>query len=347
MTDQNESLKGTDHISDERIKEIEKVLQTIDSGEESHLTDAVKVTEPEPKPVAESTEIKVDEPQVSTEAAAESTDDAPTLPDNYTRSLLASGWSAEEITEQHAALGDEFVTIAEKVHERRKIDAREWAAHGRIEANQRAAADDASRQETPDTPSEIERLDIAALKKEYGDDPRIASLIDKLGTQTNRAIEAMNSMLPNVAESAARQDASEKAALQNEINSFFGSPDVLSYKDFYGVGPTQSVNGDHYDSRMRVLEVADQIRVGASYQGREVGLTEALSLAHDSVSADYRVRAIREDIKSKLQERAGSVTTPPSKGSESGNTSAPKVRTEKTRDEIEQHATDALRQIFG
>ncbi len=353
-----ESLKGADHMSDEQLAKIERSLQAIDSGEESHLVRPPRPPEPEPVKVAESVAVVEpvpDESQVSIEAAVEHTDSAseveaasktPTLPDNYIRSLLASGWSEQDITEQHASLGDEFVVIAEKVHSKRQSDSREWAAHGRIEANQREAAIDAARQTEPDTPTEIERLDVAALKKELGDDPRVMAFVDKLVTQTNKAIEAMNTMMPRVSESAARQEQSEKAALQNEVNAFFASPAVLPYKGLYGIGPTQDTEGDHYTARMRVLEVADQIRVGASFQGREVGMSEALDLAHDSVSADHRVQAIREDIKAKVQKRAQSATTRPSKGSDSGSTSAPAVRTEKTRDEIEQFAQNALRQIF-
>jgi hypothetical protein len=116
----------------------------------------------------------------------------------------------------------------------------------------------------------------------------------------------------------------------------------------YGTGPTQSVTDDFFENRMKVLEQADQIRAGASFQGREVGLTEALSLAHDSISASYRVQAIREDIKAKVQQRASSVTTPPAKGSEGGSTSAPSgERPEKTRKEIEDASAIALREIFG
>lgn len=353
MVQENESLKGTDHVDDAKIAEIEAKLQAIATGDASHLAG-----DPAPEPPKDEITPVVVTPPVPVipevtpqvvEAAKVKPDEggsAPTLPDNVVRSLIASGWSPDEITQQHAVLGVEFEKIAAKVHDKRAADSREWAAHGRMEANQRAAAAEPTKESESLPPTELPRVDVEALKKQYGDDPRIAGIIDGLVGPVNKSIEAMNTMLPSVAESAARQEASEEAALQNEVNSFFSSPGVATYKALYGVGPTQGVDEEAYQNRLRVMEVADQIRVGASYQGRIVGFTEALSLAHDTVSADYRVQAIREDIKQKVQQRAQSVTTPPSKGSVTGSVSAPAPRTEKTRAEIEAYAEAALREIF-
>jgi hypothetical protein len=349
----DESLRGIDSVSDEKVKEIEDRLNAI-SRDEPYLDpgpSSEEKTEPAPEAKAEEAQSQV------TEEAAESkepeSNDEPTLPDNHIRSLIGAGWTKEEIDEQHSALGDEFLTIAEKVHENRLRESREWAAHGRIEANQRAAAAEklVEKQEQGQTPSELERVDIDALKREFGNDPRINAMIDSLGGSTNRAIEALQAMMPKIAESQARQEQSEQAALQNEVNSFFNSPDLLAYKDLYGVGPTQSIHDEgHWDARMKVLEVADQIRVGASYQGREVGLSDALSLAHESVSADFRVRAVREDIKSKMQQRQSSITQRPS--TQQSNETAEKPPSEggsreMSRKELEDKAQAALRQIFG
>ncbi len=354
MTQENESLRGTDHVDDAKVAEIEAKLQAISTGDASHLSG-----DPTPEPLKDEVAPVIVTPPVPlipeatpqvVEAATEPVEgEVPTLPDNYVRSLLASGWSNDEIISQHSVLGAEFEKIAAKVHEKRTADSREWAAHGRMEANQRAAAEEQAKpkESEPLPSSELPRVDVEALKKQYGDDPRIAGIIDGLVGPVNKSIEAMNAMLPSVADSVERQATSEKAALQNEVNAFFSSPEVLPYGKLYGLGPTQGVDEDAYQNRLRVMEVADQIRTGAAFQNRIVGFTEALSLAHDSISADFRVQAIREDIKQQVQQRAASVTTPPSKGSVTGSVSAPAPpRTEKTRAEIEAYAETALREIF-
>ena len=101
-----------------------------------------------------------------------------------------------------------------------------------------------------------------------------------------------------------------------------------------------------FQQRMRVLEQADQIRVGASYQGRVVGLTEAMGLAHDSLSSEYTAQAIREELKARVKERSNAITNRPTKIETTENAPA-SGRGEKTRAELEQNAAAALKNLFG
>jgi len=345
-----ENLRGIIGMTDEDASEIEAKLQAISADmpyEAEEAVDEAALEDALDKAITETPAEESAEP-VAEEATAEAADDATealTLPDNYVRSLLASGWSQEDITEQSAALGDEFAKVAEKIHSNRVRESREWAAHGRIAADQASAVKDGPI-DAPNPLEELKRIDVEALKAEFGTDEQMTLLLERIAGPLNKTIEAANVMFPSVAESAARQKESEQAALQNEVNGFFDSPDLRGYKDLYGAGPMGDLTDADYQQRMRVMEQADQIRVGASYQGRIVGLTEAMGLAHDSLSADYTAKAIREELKAKVKERSNAITNRPSKV-ETTVPEAGSQRTEKTRDELNAAAAIALREVFG
>jgi len=343
-----ENLRGILSMTDEKVADIEAQLQAIASDTvEADEVDEVALEEAVEAAITETVADEATKPetQEATDETATEADESLTLPANYVRSLLATGWSQDDIDSQLSVLGKDFEVVAEKIHENRLRESREWAAHGRIAADQASQVKDGPLDD-PNPLEELKRIDVDALKEEFGADENMTALLERIAGPLNKTIEAANVMFPSVAESAARQKESEQAALQNEVNGFFDSPDLRGYKDLYGAGPMGDLTDADYQQRMRVMEQADQIRVGASYQGRIVGLTEAMGLAHDSLSADYTAKAIREELKAKVKERSNAITNRPSKV-ETTVPEAGSQRTEKTRDELNAAAAIALREVFG
>ncbi len=352
-------------ISDEKAREIEESLNRISGGEvykvavdeeakAQEVTDEVAVdatdTESEVSDAVVESKVKEaadEDSDDSSGAPLESADESPTLPDNYIRSLKATGWNDEEIQKLVDHDFDLAQETAEKIHQHRLRESREWAAHGRY-VREGEAPTPSTQEVTPSQsskiPNQLSRVDAEALRKEYAEDELALSLIDKLVGPTNKAIEAMNIMLPQVAESAARQEESEAAVAQKVIDSFFASPDLAAFVNLYGSGSTRTVANDHFQNRMKVMEQADQIRVGAFAQERNIDLSEAMELAHDSVSAPFQMQAIREEIKTKVQKRAKAVSLKPSKMK---NVLSPGDRSPKSREELIESSTRKLREIFG
>lgn len=353
-------------VTDEQAREIENKLEVIGGGEvyevkeepkaeaKEEATDEVAVdataepeTKVEDKVVESDAKEAADEESDEAGAPSKPADESPTLPSNYIRSLKATGWDDEEIQRLVEHDFDLAKNTAEKVHENRMRESREWAAHGRIvragEPSTPATTEPVPSQPSQ-TPQQLPRVDVEALKTEFGEDEAIAGIIDRMSGPVNKAIEAMNLILPQVAESAARQKESENATVATEIDTFFKSSDLAAYAELYGVGPTRGVEAEHFQNRMLVMEQADQIRVGASYQGREIGLSDALELAHDSVSSNFQMKAVRAEIKSKVQKRAKAVSLKPSI---TKSTPPSGDRSPITRANLEKRSASTLREIFG
>ncbi len=344
-----ENLRGILSMTDEKVADIEAQLQAIASDTvEADEVDEVALEEAVEAAITETVADEATKPetQEATDETATEADESLTLPANYVRSLLATGWSQDDIDSQLSVLGKDFEVVAEKIHENRLRESREWAAHGRIAADQASQVKDGPLDD-PNPLEELKRIDVDALKEEFGADENMTALLERIAGPLNKTIEAANIMFPSVAESAARQKQSENAALETEINAFFTSPDLGSYEGLYGKGPMNGVTDQDFQQRLKVMEQADRIRVGASYQGREVGLTEALSLAHDSVSADFTVQAVRKELQAKVLERSKGITSRPTKIETSENASLAAPKTERTRAELEAHAAEALKKVFG
>ncbi len=339
-------------VTAEKAQEIEAKLAAIASDTPVVEPEPVKAeespesaVEADPTPVEAAVEENKDAPGSEPEPADKVQSDAPTLPANIRRSLVATGWTEEEIVEQHTALGDAFETIADKVHAKRMDESREWAARGRmvreVEPEEEVAQKEA--------PSELPMIDVDAIKEKYGHDPDISAIIDEMSKPMNASIEALRSIMPEIAVQRAHQEEATQVAMRNEIESFFSSKELATYGGFYGAGDMDKLpeDGDLFNNRMSVLQYADQLQVGAGYQGRTISLSEALGMAHDAVSGDFRMEALREEIKAKMTQRAKAVTLRPESEGGDATPVAGEPRREKTRAELEAAATVSLRKLFG
>jgi len=341
-------------VSDEKAKEIEAKLDAISSDEpyiapepEATVETPEVVVETTPTPVeaaVEETSEVAEAPESTPEPTDETKPDAPTLPDNVRRSLIATGWDEEEIDNNLSVLKDEFLPIAERVHQKRMDESREWAARGRmvreVEPTKEAA------EEVAET---LAPMDVEELKAEYGHDPDMSALIDKMSGKMNASIEAINQILPIIAEQRAHQNEATDAAVQAQVNGFFETGGLVSYEGLYGKGNMQDLEQGFYDSRMLVLQQADALQVGAAEQGRTVSMAEALGMAHDIVSGDFQMEALRADMKSKMQKRAASITLKPdsSGGGPAETPTGERAQPQKTRAQMEIDAGLALRKLFG
>lgn len=350
-------------MSDDQVKELENKLDAVfgaeprhnlpneDNQTESEVVSESEVVEPQETAATPPDVEAADENPDAPGADPEPADESPTLPPNYRRSLIAKGWTNEEIDEQYAALGEEFEKVARKVHESRVAESREWAAHGR-RAQERDQAETASPQQIQSQTGEgvtpqLSRIDANRLKEKYGNDAFINELIDELTGPINQTVEQVNSILPTIAQSQLRQQEADDAALSRQVEGFFGSREVSGFRRWYGSGDTRNMDpaSEEFQNRMMLLQTADALRVGAAYQGRDLSIDESLALAHESVSGEWKTQALREELANKVKQRAKSVTLRPNAAA-TKTTEGIDPQREVTRSELEAKATAALRQIF-
>jgi hypothetical protein len=340
-------------LDDAVVADIEARLEAALGGDpaSAEVNEAIPTQEPvvtddaaSDEPVAE----KAADADPAPDAESDPAEELPTLSDNVQRAMLGSKWTEEEIKQGFDVYGvDEMNKIADKVYQNHKDNSREWAAHGRMVTDSEAATQP---QVTDDSKpnDQLPRIDADALKEEYAHDEAIAQLIDKMAGPMNLSIEAINKILPSIAESKARHQQSEDAVLKQEIDGFFNGRDLAGFSKHYGEGSTEStVDTDAYGNRMKVLQYADQLRVGATYQGRDISLQDALYLAHDAVSGDWKMEAMREDLKTQLQKRAKSVTLKPAESSTSTTSGEAEVSEKPTRKQLEDTSLLALRELFN
>lgn len=246
--------------------------------------------------------------------------DAPTLPDAYRRSLKAYGWNDDEIDTNLKTLGDKFLDTAQKIHTNRNAEVQQWANAGRQAREQQqqpGGATDPARQPTDDAnlPSSLKPVDSEALKEKYGEDELIAEIVGPV----NATIKAINALLPQLEQGVQHSQQNEQQALIREIEGFFTDESLKPYRELYGDSTNgQTLQPEHWDRRNKVLETADALMAGAKLQGRNIDVREALELAHDSVSTEFKETAVRNGIKKEAKKRNRGITNKPSSRGKGG-----------------------------
>lgn len=231
---------------------------------------------------------------------------APTLPAAHRRSLIARGYTDQEIDADLKNVGSKFLEMAERVHRGRSAEIADWATAGR-------QAKATAQQQQPVTPQQqvpasgLQPLDAAKLKEQFGDD----KLIDALVGPVNAAIAKLNTALPVVQSVQQRSQQAETEALVRHVDGFFGSKDLEPFKQIYGDNANFATDQTKIAARNKVLEMADALITGAGYQGRSLTLGEAMTMAHDSLSSDYKIQAARTQIKQQLQQRNKGISMKP------------------------------------
>lgn len=313
--------------ADETNKSSDEETPAEDTDKEDGAEDEDNKDEPD------NTEVEK-EPAKEEKAAATPVSGVPTLPDAYRRSLKAYGWEDEDIDANLKALGGNFVVTAQKIHGNRNKEIAEWAESGR-----RAREATKASAEKPASFEMIKPIDASALKEHYGDD----KLIDSLLTPVNAAIAQINAMVPAIQRTQQSSETAKLETLGRQIESFFTGDRVKPYAEVYG-DATKTLTDAHIQERNKVLETADALMCGAQIQGRAMSLDDALTLALDSVSGNFRAKAARKEIVNSLQKREKGITFKPgNKGRQAASAGAPP----KTRSDLEKKVVSGLKKVFG
>jgi len=308
--------------------------QKLESATEARLAKAFDESTPSAavESVEDSTLSSVTESAISsvTESAVESTVSVATadkveLSEAHYRAAIHQEWKPEEIKEFLKANPELAKRTFAKMYNDTNKSSRDFAAIGRakLELAKKGTVSAATVVESPEKKSEFKEIDIEKLRKEYDNDPIIAiveqqqkqnkALYDKVQAMTEQPDPAVRD------EATIRASIQEEAALEQQITTFFVSDDIKMYDDFYGALPKDAKNWDTLTqdqklNRWNVLQMADQMLIGAQSQGRNMDVNEALTLAHLSVSEPMREKVIRDEIKTKVVKRSKGLSLKPSSG---------------------------------
>lgn len=279
------------------------------------------------------------EEELEEEAAAKVDPDAPTLPDTYRRSLKAYGWSDKEIDHNLSTLKGDFVKTAQMLHKNRREEVAAWANAGRAAKAQ--GGDNANQNlqvNAPATPvAGLKPVDMKALKEKYGED----GLIDEIAGPMNAMIAAVNSVLPILNQGVQQTQQTAQDQLQKIVTDFYAGESLKPYAKLYGDGKTR-LTVEQLESRNNMLEQADALMLGAKQMGRNLTVDEALHMAHDIVSSDFRETAARESIKKVAKNRSRGRTQRPS-GRRKGTGSNGQL----SDSELESKVGEGLKKVFG
>lgn len=276
--------------------------------------------------------------------------DIPPLSDAYYRAAIHRGFKPEEIDELYKANPELAVRTLGNIYEAVNRSSKEFAALGR--AAIKTAAPVVKTEETVETKAEFKGLDIEKLRKDYPDDP-VVDLVQAVQEQSKASFDEVQELKATRSAPVTGQPSDvqvratnqEAHAIEQQIETFFKADELKGYKDFYGtlskdatdwsgLTPGQKMN------RFTVIEMMDQMIVGARTLGRELKIDETLNLAHLSVTEPIREKVIREGIKAKVTERGSNLTLKPS------GTAQPTDTKPQTKQELEEATTERLDKVF-
>lgn len=269
----------------------------------------------------------------------------PTIPDAYRRTLKAYDWTDDEINDAVAQNPAGFLVTAQKLHANRNAELAKWAEMGRssrseteVSGENAKTATEASGAKHIDTKTGTFRpLNVDALVAKHGNEDLVRELADPI----NAVIAEMNRVLPQVMTGAHAIQKAREQTLAAQIDQFFGGPELKPYVEAYGAD-TAAMTPENQKARMKVLEMADALMAGAKIQGRVLNLSEALTLAHDCTSGEFRTAAVRKDIKGKVTTRNAGLSLRPSQAGPKAATGVPKNRTD-----LEKRTANRLASVFG
>lgn len=271
------------------------------------------------------------------------------LPDAHRRSLAAYGWADGEIESAMKSDPANFAVVAAKLHKARGEELAKWAEIGRQNRTQaqsqqrQASAQPAAKPgvaSNANAEGGLVPIDVDAMVEQYGNSEFIRGVADPV----NRAIAQINELLPVVKAHAAESQQARQADIGARVDKFFQRPDLAPFGAHYGESAAK-MSAEQAGARNKVLEMADALISGALLQGRRLDIDEALTLAHDSVSAGVKVEAARreakEEVKAEVRKRSAATTLRPGMktGSDTGRP--------RTEAELERRTRDRLAAVFG
>ena len=298
---------------------------------------ATEPTEAEPVTVEPTGEASKDEP--AKEQQPDPENPAPIFPQAYRRTLHAYDWTDDEIADalsQEPNARASFMATAQKLHANRNAELAKWAEMGRRERDSQPDPTKGSVEPTVEPGTEkFAPANIDALIEKHGNE----DLVREIAEPFNDMMKRINEVLPDLMSGVQWIRDSRQQALARQIGQFFGSEDLKSYEEVYGLD-SKDLSDDQVGTRNKVLEFADALVAGASLQGRKLSTEEALVLAHDSVSGEFKEKAIRTEIRKSVTVRAKGISLKPT--GKTVQKTGPK-----TREELEKDVRSRLTSVFG
>ena len=278
------------------------------------------------------------------EAPAAAAPEASTLPAAYRRSAKAREWTDAEIDAFFTKDPELALRTLGKIHESRVQEVNQWAAMGRQARPQPSTPELVKPAVVAPTPTPAPELaalspiDVKAMVAKYGNE----ALLTELTTPLNAAIAAVQPLLAQAKQQQAQAVQVQMETLGRMVEGYFTSKDMEPYKDVYGA--IGNMTNPQLEARQKVLEMADALVAGASMQGRQLKVEEALALAHDATASDLKTKILRDQIAKSAQTRAQGLTLrPTNRGKSPLDRSGPP----RDRQELVNRAEERLAAAFG
>lgn len=291
-------------------KEEAKLKAKEDSGKEKDSVEKKDSTE----------KIGTDDDKATDAEADKTVKNVPQLTDGYYRAAIHRGWKPEEIDELYKANPELCTRTLGNIYEALKRSNNEFAQLGRSHKNRKV--EEAAVETTLSEKVEYEKIDYSSLEDIDPSALAIIKSMDKQGEKLFNQVQefqqtkpAQNTEQPSgYAESRVEQQ--EVAAIQQQIEGFFKGDEIKPYSDFYGELEKDAATWDNLEpgqkaNRWAVIEMMDDMMVGARMNNRDMKIGEAMQLAHLNISENQRVKVIREEIKADVVKRNKSLSLKP------------------------------------
>lgn len=266
--------------------------------------------------------------------------EASTLPAAYRRTAKARGWDDKEIDDFATANPDLALKTFERMHDSRTKEIQEWADLGRKARQTAPAAPAAPAVTAPavSAASQTTPIDTKAFAELYGvSEEAIQAIMGPI----NERFAALEPLVQRATAAQAQAEQTQRDSLVRIVQEFFVSPEIAPYKEAYGTDPT-ALTAEQSRLRDKVVETADALLAGATMQGRELSVPDALALAHDSESSSFKEQIIRDQLRKDTTRREKGITLRPSAKGRKDAGGPPHDRSE-----LLARTEDRLQAVFG
>lgn len=309
--DESESESTSEQSDEEQTDESQETDES--TSEQSEKTEQTDESESEEESTSEETSKETEQTDDASDSKA---DDKPELTQAEIRAAKHLGWSEDEINELAQANPDLAKKTCAKALESTNNLSKKFSELGKAQVVKKEEPDP-----KPESKPEPKPIDFTVLEKEYENDP-IVGILKQFETRDRVWETELAALRASNTQDAAKVDgakAQEDAAISQQIDTFFESPDVTAYKKVYGEIEKGSRDWDNLTQgqikkRYEVVEEANMIREGhkvAFPNAEEMPVSEAFERAHDYLTIDEREQTIRKSIKAKAVKRSKSLTLEP------------------------------------
>ena len=321
MTDSMSDLENNANL----LSKVGDSLKDMFKDEPDYVPEPEQKRELEPKPEPEQKQEPEPEPKPDEEELTE-------IPYNYVRAAIKNGWTEEAIQKLADTNPEMAMQTMQNIYESTKKLSDQFSQLGRAPQQQ---ATQQPAQQPAQEPVQQGFVDIDKLTQQYGEDPLILNVIKPMN---DALVELRNQRVQSTPMPTPVEQTS--AELVKEIDMFFGDEHLIKcYGDFYGASnDAKSLTLGQCENRQNVLIRADQIIAGATAQGIEMTIQDALESAHLLTSEPVKTAAIRREIKESAVKHSKGISLRPSSAQPpKGDDSRPR-----TQKELEQNVAARL-----